>query len=174
MASASVISLEDRVAADVFGKSYREVLLLKENQYRWSHLAPQSVAHLQESCDRNWSADKLGDYLHCDAVEAEACRRRFIMSKKVNGKPTTAARLRQAAFEWIGEVAELDDATRNRLAEDLSRMIGNQLFVAAQAGEDLRDISAELEGAKAGEEAPPGSPPSDGGSSAKWGPQWKD
>lgn len=174
MASTSIISLEDRLAADVFGKSYREILLLKAEHYRWSHLAPQSVAHLQEACDSNWSADKLADYLHCDAAEAGACLRRFIMSKKVNGKPTTAARLHQAVFEWIGEVGEWDDATRERLAGDLSRMIGNQLFVAAQAGEDLRGLSAELEGGESARETPPAPPPSEGGGAPKWGPQWKD
>lgn len=173
MSPVSVLSIEDRLAADVFGRPYREMPRLKAGHYRWSHLAPQSVAHLQEACDFNWSAEKLADYLHCDADEAAACLRRFKMSKRINGKPTTAARLRQAAFEWIGGVAEMDDAAKTRLAEDLARLIGNQLYLAAEAGEDLRAISGELEGTGSpGEIAE--RPPERGGPASPWGPQWKD
>jgi hypothetical protein len=165
--------LGDRLAADVFLKSYRRYLALKPTHYRWSHLAPQSVGHLQEAGDRHWSVEKLADYLHCAPEEAEACLRRFNMSKKVNAKDTTAARLREAVFEWTGEVADLDEGARRKLADDLAKMIGNQLFLAAQAKEDLLELSMELEGkesrhARVPKEKPAGEAP------PKWGPQWKD
>jgi hypothetical protein len=175
-----VIPLADRLAADVFRKSYRRFLLLKPTHYRWSHLAPQSVGHLQESIEKHWSVEKLADYLHCAPDEAEACLRRYKMSKKVNAKDTTAGRLREAVFEWIAEVADLDEKTRRNLAEELAKRVGNQLFVAAQAKEDLLRLSMELEGRedaipqesiepgkKPAAEAPPNGEP-------KWGPQWKD
>lgn len=173
MPSESIPTLEDRLAADVFGRCYREMPALKAGHYRWSHLAPQSVAHLQQACDFNWSADKLADYLHCDAEEASACLRRFTMSKRINGKTTTAARLRQAAIEWIGGVAEIDDAAKIRLADDLARLIGNQLYLAAEAGEDIRAISGELEGSRTPGKTPE-SPQERDGFASQWGPQWKD
>ncbi|HKP97898.1 MAG TPA: hypothetical protein VJ385_19335 [Fibrobacteria bacterium] len=157
----------------MFRKSYRRFLELKPTHYRWSHLAPQSVGHLQEACDGHWSVEKLADYLHCAPDEAEACLRRFNMSKKVNGKDTTAGRLRQAAFEWIGEVADLDEKTRLHLADGLAKMVGNQLFVAAQAKEDLMKLAMELEGAEDGA-APKSAPKPAGEDAPKWGPQWKD
>ena len=165
------------MAADVFQKSYRRFLELKPTHYRWSHLAPQSVGHLQESCDKHWSVEKLADYLHCDAEAAAACLRRFNMSKKVNAKDTTAGRLRQAVFEWIGDVADLEESAKRKLADDLAKMVGNQLFLAAQAQEDLLKLSRELEGKE--ESAAPkdkakGAPPSSEGAPPKWGPQWKD
>ncbi|MDB5106140.1 MAG: hypothetical protein JWP91_3829 [Fibrobacteres bacterium] len=169
----SPVPLADRLAADVFRKSYRQYLALKPTHYRWSHLAPQSIRHLQESVDKNWSVEKLADYLYCEPDEAEACLRRFNMSKKVNAKDTTAGRLREAVFEWIGEVADLDEKTRRKLSDDLSKMVGNQLFIAAQAKEDLLKLSMELEGKEAVDsptpkEKPPAAEP------PKWGPQWKD
>lgn len=157
----------------MFRKSYRRFLALKPTHYRWSHLAPQSVGHIQESCDRNWSVEKLADYLHCAPDEAEACLRRFNMSKRVNAKDTTAGRVRQAVFEWIGEVAEVDEKTRRNLADGLAKMIGNQLFVAAQAKEDLMKLSMELEGEEPGN-APRPDPGPSGSEAPKWGPQWKD
>jgi hypothetical protein len=173
MADEPVISLADRLAADVFRKSYRHFLELKPTHYRWSHLAPQSVAHLQEACDRHWSVEKLSDYLHCPPEEGAACLRRFNMSKKVNAMDTTAGRMRQAVFEWIGDVADLDENSKRRLADDLAKMLGNQLFVAAQAKEDLMRLSMELEG-KETETPPPRNPEPPTESPPKWGPQWKD
>lgn len=162
----------------MFRKSYRRYLELKPTHYRWSHLALQSVGHLQEACDRNWSVEKLADYLHCDAAEAAACLRRFNMSKKVNAKDTTAGRLRQAVFEWIGEVADLEESAKRKLADELAKLVGNQLFLAAQAQEDLLNLSRELEGDEA-ESAPPsakapGASAPAGEAPPKWGPQWKD
>ncbi len=164
------------MAADVFRKSYRQFLALKPAHYRWNHLAPQSVGHIQEAVDKHWSVEKLADYLHCDPDEAEACLRRFHMSKKVNAKDTTAGRVREAVFEWMAEVAgvaDLDEKTRRKLADDLAKMLGNQLFVAAQANEDLLKLSMELEGKEAVGAAVPKEKPS-GEAPPKWGPQWKD
>jgi hypothetical protein len=173
MTSPQPMALEDRYAADVFRKSYRRYLELKPTHYRWSHLAPQSVGHLQEAVDRHWSVEKLADYLHCQPDEAAACLKRYIMSKKTNAKPTTAARLRQAVSEWIGGVAEVDEKTRERMADELARMVGNQLFLAARAKEDLAALSRELEGEESG--SAPASPPAPAGDPPpKWGPQWKD
>lgn len=157
----------------MFQKSYRRFLALKTTHYRWSHLAPQSVGHLQEACDKHWSVEKLADYLHCAPDEAEACLRRFNMSKKVNGKDTTAGRLRQAVFEWIGDVSDADEKTRLKLADELAKMVGNQLFVAAQAGDDLLKLSMELEG-KESDSAPKSDPKASEDAAPKWGPQWKD
>jgi hypothetical protein len=165
--------LADRLAADVFLKSYRQFLALKHTHYRWSHLAPQSVGHLQEAVDGHWSVEKLADYLHCEPDEAEACLKRFNMSKKVNAKDTTAGRLREAVFEWIGEVADLDEKTRRKLADDLAKKVGNQLYVAARANEDLLKLSMELEGKEALDSPVPKEKPA-AEAPPKWGPQWKD
>ena len=173
LASEDAVSLADRLAADVFQKSYRRFLALKPTHYRWNHLAPQSVAHIQESLDKHWSAEKLADYLHCAPDEAEACLRRFNMSKKVNAKDSTAGRLREAVFEWMGDVADLDEKTRRKLADDLAKLVGNQLFMAARAQEDLLKLSMELEGKEADDAATPKEKPT-GEAPPKWGPQWKD
>jgi chromosome condensin MukBEF MukE localization factor len=134
------------------------------------------VGHIQEAVDKHWSVEKLADFLHCDPDEAAACLRRFHMSKKVNAKETTAGRMREAVFEWMAEVAgvaDLDEKTRRKLADDLAKMLGNQLFVAAQANEDLLKLSMELEGKEAADAALPKEKPS-GEAPPKWGPQWKD
>lgn len=173
MAPSIIPSFADRFAADVFRKSYREFLELKPTHYRWSHLAPQGVEDLRKAEDGHWSDEKLGDYLHCDPLEAAACRKRYLMSKKINAADDSAGRLRRAVYEWIGEVAELDEATRKRLAGELARMVGNQLFVAAQAKEDFMELSRSLAEADPDAPAKPGSAP-EGDSAPKWGPQWKD
>ncbi|MEO7426739.1 MAG: hypothetical protein ABI036_16235 [Fibrobacteria bacterium] len=166
--------MPDRLAADVFQKSYRRFLQLKPTHYRWSHLAPQSVVHLQTACEEHWSVEKLADYLHCPPEEAVACLRRFTMSKKINSKENTAARMRQAVSEWLGGVGDWDEGARWKMADELAKHIGNQLFLAAQAKEDLLAISLELEG-----EEPQAKPKGQSGAAAaeeppKWGPQWKD
>jgi hypothetical protein len=173
MVSPRVISAEDRLAADTFAAAYRSFLELKPVSYRWSRLAPQGVAYVAQGILEKWSDEKLADYLNCDPAEAAACRKRYIMSKKINAPEQAAERFRRAAYEWIGEVAELDDASRKRLAQDLARLVGNQLFVAAQAGEDVMELSRAL---AEGEEPPAGGADSPGpaGERPKWGPQWKE
>lgn len=179
MGGAQVIPLQDRLAADTFAASYRAYLELKPVSYRWSRLAPQGAALVGQAIDEKWSDEKLADFLHCDPAEAAACRKRYIMSKKINAPAASADRFRRAVFEWIGEVAELDDATRKRLSGELSLLVGNQLFVAVQAGEDVMELSralAEGDATGTGRETPPAKP-SDGASPEKpspWGPQWKD
>jgi hypothetical protein len=157
----------------VFRQSYRRYLALKPAHYRWSHLAPQSIRHLQEAVDGNWSVEKIADYLHCEPDEADACLRRYKMSKRVNAKESTAGRVRQAVFEWIGEVAELDEKTRSKLAEELTNRIGDQLFVAAQSKEDLMALAKALEGEEE-PAAPESKPEPRADEPPKWGPQWKD
>jgi hypothetical protein len=173
MASPRVIPLEDRLAADTFAASYRSFLELKPVSYRWNRLAPQGAAYVGQAEAEKWSDEKLADYLNCDPGEAAACRKRYLMSKKINTPERSAERFRRAAYEWIGEVAELDDATRRQLAKELARLVGNQLFVAAQAGEDVMELSRAL---AEGEDGPSGG--SEGAAPAeerpKWGPQWKE
>ena len=170
---AEVIPLKDRLAADTFGAGYRAFLALKAVSYRWGSLAPQGAAYVGRAIDESWSDEKLADFLHCDPEEAAACRKRYLMSKKINAPERSAERFRRAAYEWIGEVAELDDATRKQLAKELARLVGNQLFLAAQAGEDVMELSRAL---AEGEDAPPGRPESPPAAEErpKWGPQWKD
>lgn len=172
MGSQGAISLDDRLAADTFGTSYRAFLALKPTSYRYNRLAPQGAALTGRAVDEHWSDEKLADYLNCDPAEAAACRKRYLMSKKINAPEQSAERFRKAVFEWIGDVAEIDDATRKRLAQDLARLVGNQLFVAAQAGEDIMELSRAL----TDEEPPPAKPSAAGpsGDPPKWGPQWKD
>ncbi len=167
------ISLEERIAADVFQKSYREFMILKPTNYKWYHLAPQSVSYLAEAQEKQWSTEKIGDYLHCDIEEAEACNRRYQMSKRVNDKATTAGRLHQTFVEWIGEITELDEKTKNILATDLSKRVANQLYSAALSKEDLMSVSLNMEGfPKSAEIQKPLSGQAE--AAAKWGPQWKD
>jgi hypothetical protein len=175
MGSQEAISREDRLAADTFGTSYRAFLELKPTSYRWGRLAPQGAAQVGRAVEEHWSDEKLADYLNCDPAEAAACRKRYLMSKKINAPEESAERFRRAVFEWIGDVAELDDGTRKRLAQELARLVGNQLFVAARSGEDMMELSRAL----ADEDAPPAKPakPDNGGPAEerpKWGPQWKD
>jgi hypothetical protein len=173
MASPRVISAEDRLAADTFAAAYLTFTELKPVSYRWGRLAPQGAAYVGQAVLEKWSDEKLADYLNCDPAEAAACRKRYLMSKKINAAEQSAERFRRAAYEWIGEVAELDDASRKRLAQELARLVGNQLFVAAQAGEDVMELSRAL---AEGAEPPDGQPaaPGPGDTGPKWGPQWKD
>lgn len=168
------ISLEDRLTADVFQKSYREYLALKPTHYRWSGLAPQSVRYLQEAVEKHWSVEKVADYLHCDAQEAEGCRRRYVVSKKVNEKDGTAARIRQAFFEWTSGVVETDEKARHALASELSKIVANQLYAASVSKEDLQGISKELEGDSVSNPPEPKPFDSAGGKGSPWGPHWKD
>lgn len=181
---AEIISPEERLAADTFGAAYRAFLELKPVSYRWGRLAPQGAAYVGQAVEEKWSDEKLADYLHCDPPEAAACRKRYLMSKRINAPAAAAERFRRAAYEWIGEVAELDDATRKRLARDLARLVGNQLFVAAQAGDDVMELSralAEDDALPSDDAEPPGGgprampgPEAEPGEKPSWGPQWKD
>ncbi len=172
----SQMPIADRLAADVFRQSYRGYHSLKPTHYKWSHLAPQSIVHLGQAVERHWSDEMLGDYLHCDSQEAAECRKRYLMSKRINAPEDSAGRLRQAVFEWIGGlagIAEMDEATRKSLAKELARMVGNQLYLAAQAREDLMELSQKL----TDEEEPPADTPKRGNApdaQGPWGPQWKD
>jgi hypothetical protein len=165
------MTLEDRLAADAFGKSYREFLELKPTHVRWSKLAPQALEFLQEAHDRKWSMEKLGDYLHGTAEEAELCLRRYVMSKKVNARENPAERIKEAIFEWTARFGD-DDKERAAWARELSMMIANQLHAAALSKQELLQVSLELEGVSAEPEAP--SPEARQDEPRKWGPQWKD
>lgn len=178
----------DRVAADVFGKSYREFLELKPTHYRWSHLAPQAVAWLADAHEGRWSNEKIADYLHCGPEEAEACLRRYVVSKRVNSGGSEAERMRRAFSEWIGMqpgMEDLDKAERERRAGGLALIVANHLRAAAGGGLDIMKLSIELEGSESGSggksasggddgAAPGGKPRGDGDAKPPWGPQWKD
>jgi hypothetical protein len=173
MESAKAIPPEDRLVADTFGASYRAYLELKPASYRWGHLATQGAAFVGRAIDEKWSEEKLADFLHSDPDEAAACRKRYLMSKKINAPAASADRFRRAVYEWIGEVAELDDSMRKRLAQELARLVGNQLFVAAQAGEDVIELSKALaEGEETSPERPAAGAP--GEDRSQWGPRWKE
>lgn len=169
------IAEADRLAADVFGKSYREYLELKPTHYRWSRLAPQGVERLAEAHEHKWSVEKVADYLNCGAAEAEACLRRYVVSKKVNARDGEAARLKQALAEWVGlqtGMEELPEPEKRRRAGELALIVANHLFASARAGDDIMKLSKDLEGAAGGED---GSAPSRGDAEPpKWGPRWKD
>ncbi len=176
------LTLADKLAADVFQKSYRKYLELKPTHYRWSHLAPQSVDNLSLSIRQNWSVEKLADYLHCPVDEAEGCLRRFKMSQRVNGKETTAEKIRQAIFEWMGGVVELDEKAKRALSDDLAHALGNQLYASGLTREDILAVASQLEKADTASkaesldkepEASSNSKPSEI-DPPKWGPQWKD
>ena len=173
MDSAKVIPPEDRWVADTFGAAYRAYLELKPASYRWGHLASQGAAFVGQAIEEKWSDEKLADFLHSDPGEAAACRKRYAMSKKINAPAASADRFRRAVYEWIGEVAELDDSMRKRLAEELARLVGNQLFVAAQSGEDVIELSKALaEGEETSSEWPAAG--TAGEERSQWGPQWKE
>jgi hypothetical protein len=166
----------DRLAADVFAKSYREYLELKPTHYRWSRLAPQGVAKLAEAHEQKWSLEKIADHLNCGVGEAEACLRRYVMSMKVNAGDGEAERLRRALAEWVGMqpgMEDLPDAEKRRRAGELALIVANHLFASASAGEDIMKLSKDLEGAASGQGGSPKVAKSDA-EPPKWGPQWKD
>jgi hypothetical protein len=174
--SGGPIADADRMAADVFAKSYREFLELKPTHYRWSRLAPQGVEILAKAADHHWSHEKIADHLNCGVEEATQCARRFAVSKKVNAEAGESARLRKALGEWVGGqpgMEDLGEAEKRKRAAELALIVANHLFAAARAGEDIMKLSMELEGSS---EAP-GDGKKLGGDareSPKWGPQWKD
>jgi hypothetical protein len=166
-----MMTLEDRLAADAFGKSYREFLELKPTHIRWSRLAPQALVHLGEAQERKWSMEKLADYLGSDAEEAGECYRRYLMSKKVNAKETAAERIRQGFFEWTSRFGD-DTKERERWAAELALLVANQLHAGGLAGEKLEAVAAALEGVSTEVEAKPEVKAE--AEPRKWGPQWKD
>lgn len=170
------LAATDRIAADVFGKSYREFLAIKPTHYRWSHLAPQSVAWLGTAVEFKWSPEKIADYLNCEVGEAEDCLRRFIVSKKVNSIPDEAGKLRQALVEWVGMQSGMEDlpeAEKHRRAGELALIVANHLFAAADSHADIMKLSKELEG-EASPAAEKGKPAQASDENPNWGPQWKD
>jgi hypothetical protein len=174
--SGGPIAAAERMAADVFAKSYREFLELKATHFRWSRLAPQGVEILAKAIDHHWSHEKIADHLNCGVEEAVQCARRFVVSKKVNAEANEAARLRTALAEWAGGQPGMEDmgeAEKRRRAAELALIVSNHLFAAARAGQDLMKLSMDLEGP----EVAPDSGKHLGGSAQeapKWGPQWKD
>jgi hypothetical protein len=174
--SAGAIADADRMAADVFARSYRAFLELKPTHYRWSRLAPQGVEILAEAMDHHWSHEKIADHLNCGVEEAAECARRYAVSKKVNAEASEAARLRTALAEWVGSQPGLEDlgeAEKRRRAAELALIVANHLFAAGRAGDDIMKLSKDLEGAG---EVPKAAKP-EGGSAPEprsWGPQWKD
>jgi hypothetical protein len=164
---AAPMTLEDKLAADAYGKSYREFLELKPTHVRWGKLAPQSLEHFRAAQEHNWSMEKLSDYLHCPKDEAEICLRRYAMSKKVNEKENPADRIRQAFYEWTARFGD-DQKEREAWAGELSLLMANQLHAAALEGKELLKLSKDLEGAPPEETAKKAEEP------RKWGPQWKD
>jgi hypothetical protein len=169
----------DRMAADVFARSYREYLELKPTHYRWSRLAPQGVEILAEALDRHWSHEKIADHLNCGVEEAAECARRYAMSRKVNAESSEADRLRTALAEWVGAQPGLEDmgeAEKRKRASELAFIVANHLFAAARAGDDIMKLSKDLEGSG---HAPKAAKPDVGKSERdaqprSWGPQWKD
>ena len=170
------IAASDRMTADVFAKSYREFVAIKPTHYRWSHLAPQSLAWLEEAVEFKWSTEKIADYLNCGVEEAEACQRRFIVSKRVNSIPGEAGKLHQALAEWVGMQPGMEDmpeADKRKRAGELAFIVANHLFAAAASKEDIMKLSKDLEASAAPPtvEKKPFEPKSE---PPKWGPQWKD
>ena len=145
---------------------------MKPIHYRWSKLAPQSIGFLDEANGQNWSSEKIADYLNCSPEEAEASLRRYRVSQKVNSHNSTPERIREAFFEWLGGVVDLDEKAKRGLAGELASIVANQLYAAAQAQEDLLQISSGLESSPA--ITPAVQPPASAeGDSPQWGPQWK-
>lgn len=159
-----------RVAADVFGLTYREHAAARETDYRWRLVAPEAVEHLRRADRERWSSEKLADYLHTDAAEASFRLGRFKMSERVNAGAGTPQRLNLLFREWLARF-EPDAGERKELARDLSRLLSSQLHRAAEAGETLGDLIDGLEKAEGGDAG--GSVPRQE-EPRSWGPQWKD
>ena len=157
-----------RVAADVFGLTYREHAAAREVDYRWRVVAPEALSNLRRADRERWSTEKLADYLHSDAAEAALRLRRFLMSERVNAGESTPERLNLLFREWLARF-EPDAGERRELARDLSRLLSSQLHRAAEAGETLDDLIDGLEKAEGGDAAPKKE-----AEPRSWGPQWKD
>ena len=174
---------DDRLAADVFGLTYREYATSCEEDYRLRLIAPDAVRHLRAGRQQLWSREKLADYLHTDIEEAAERLRRFTLSEHVNAGRHTPERISRLFSEWLARF-DLDERERKDLARDLSRMLSSQLHVAAESGENLQDLIEGLEkaegglGPSAGPSTGSGTDSGTGGTDdaapRPWGPQWKD
>ena len=165
---------DDRLAADVFGLTYREYAASRDEDYRLRLIAPEAVRHLREGLQQKWSTEKLADYLHTDNDEAALRLRRFTMSERVNAGRDTPERLSRLFTEWLARF-DLDESERKELSRDLSRLLSSQLHAAVESGETLQDLIEGLEKAKGRDGAASGGPTGAADSGPKaWGPQWKD
>jgi len=162
---------DDRLAADVFGLTYREYEAARAEDYRLRLVAPEAVRWLRQARVERWSPEKLADYLHTVVEEAALRLRRFLMSERVNAGRNTPERLSRLFAEWLSRF-DLDEAERKDLSRDLSRLLSSQLHVAAEAGESLTDLIQGLEKAESGEEKI--AKPREEEPPRAWGPQWKD
>ena len=164
----SPTTVDDRLAADVFGLTYREFAEVKNTHYKWRVIAPAAVENLRKAHAELWSMEKLADYLHSDVQEARQSLKRYVMSEKVNQGNGSSERIFILFQEWLDRW-EPDVRERKILARDLSRLLASQLQVAVESGENL-------EGVILGLEKDPG--PSTGSGTGRplreHGPQWKD
>jgi hypothetical protein len=165
---------DERLAADVFGLTYREYAASRDEDYRLRLIAPEAVRTLGASRQQRWSLEKLADYLHTDTDEAAMRLRRFLMSERVNAGRDTPQRLSRLFAEWLARF-DLDEGERRELSRDLSRLLSSQLHVAAESGETLQDLIDGLEKSEGGPGAGPGGKPTPRDEEPRaWGPQWKD
>jgi hypothetical protein len=165
---------DDRLAADVFGLTYREYAAVRDEDYRLRLIAPEAVSLIRQGRGERWSVEKLADYLHTDVEEAALRLRRFAMSERVNAGQDTPKRLSRLFAEWLARF-DLDEGERKELSQDLSRLLSSQLHVAAESGESLQDLIEGLEKSREPKSGfgldghdPDLAPPK------AWGPQWKD
>ncbi len=175
------IPLRERWAADVFEKSYREFQAIRDTDYRWRMVAPESVGYLEQAVSRKWSLEKLSDYLHSTPAEAGQALERFIVSQAVNSQENTPDRIRVGFEQWLRRFPELGEGERRAAALELAGLVSNQLYQAQTAGESLGEVSLGLEklgnvGTTAKPDGPKsGTPKEDSRSEPpRWGPQWKD
>jgi hypothetical protein len=171
---------DERLAADVFGLTYREYAAGRDVDYKLRLLAPDAVKRLRQGRDELWSFEKLADYLHTDPDEASLRLRRFLMSERVNAGRDTPERISRLFIEWLDRF-DLAEGERKSLARDLSRLLSSQLHAAAEQGESLDDVIEGLEKLEAGPATDPSGNPGhrapggpDEAGPKSWGPQWKD
>ncbi len=176
MASEKGVPLRERLAADVFEKSYREYRALRETEYRWRVVALEAVGYLQQAHARHWSLEKLSDYLHSTPVEAGKALERFVMSNAINSQDNTPDRIKTGFEQWLRRFSELGEGERRVAAGELALLVANQLYQAKVAGETLDQVSLELENSLKPDASGPSSIASDPAppEPPRWGPQWKD
>lgn len=173
---------DPRLAADVFGLTYREYAAARDEDYRLRLIAPEAIRTLGVALRQRWSLEKLADYLHTDTDEAAMRLRRLLMSERVNAGRDTPERLSRLFAEWLATknfARDLDEGERKELSRDLSRLLSSQLHVAAESGETLQDLIDGLEksegrGAGPSTSSGTGQDRSHDSGPRAWGPQWKD